>query len=144
MLLINNKRAKFDYEIFEKISAGIVLSGPEVKSLRAKAGSLTGSFVQIVDGRAVLLNAQISPYPYADNRDYDPKRTRVLLLRKREIFSLADKIKQKHYTLVPLSIELSNKRIKVIIGVGRGKKQFEKREQIKKREWERSQKQLNF
>ena len=142
MLLISNRRARFDYEIVSTIQAGAVLTGPEVKSLRAKAGSLTGSYVQIVAGEAVLLGAQISPYPQADNRDYDPKRTRKLLLKKSEIYRLQAQIKQKHFTLVPLSWQLVGKRLKLEIGVGRGRQQFEKRQHLQEREWKRTQKNL--
>ena len=144
MLLIKNKRAHFDYEITDTISCGVVLSGAEVKSLRAKMGSLTGSFVQIVDNKAILLNAHINPYPFADNRDYDPNRTRTLLLRRRELYALRDNAVAKNYTLVPLSFETSGKFIKLIVGVGKGRKQFEKRDKIKRRDLEREQKQSNW
>ncbi len=139
MSLLLNKRATYDYEILSTIVAGIVLSGPEVKSLRQKNGSLTGSFVQIVAQKAVLLNAQISPYPYADNHDYDPKRTRQLLLKKKEIYDLQEKISQKGLSLIPLSIDLVGKNIKLKIGLGRGKKQFEKRAQIRERDLRREE-----
>ncbi len=139
MLLLVNKRANFDYTILKKIVAGLVLTGAEVKSLREKKGSLQGSFVQIVGEEAVLLNAQINPYPFADNRDYDPKRTRKLLLHKREIFNLQIELSQKGFSLIPLKIFTLGKRIKIEIGVARGKKQFEKREKIKQRDWQREQ-----
>ena len=139
MSLIVNKRATYDYEILNNIEAGIVLSGAEVKSLRAKSGSLAGSFVQIVDGNAVLLNAQISPYPYADNRNYDPKATRKLLLRKKQIYDLQAKIAQKGLSLIPLSFETVGRRIKLKIGLGRGRKQYEKRAKIRERDLKREQ-----
>jgi len=85
MTLLLNRRAKFDYEIAKELIAGIVLSGPEVKSLRNKSGSLVGSFVKIMSDEAFLLNAQITPYKFANNKDYDPKRTRKLLLSKKEL-----------------------------------------------------------
>ncbi len=134
MSLLTNKKAHYDYQILSKIEAGVVLSGAEVKSLRQKSGSLTGSFVQIVDGEPVLLNAQISPYQFADNRDYDPKRTRKLLLKKSQIYDLVDKVNQKGYTLVPLDFHLCKKKIKLTIGLGKGKKQFEKRAKIRERD----------
>ncbi len=137
MSLLLNKRVSYDYEILSTIIAGVVLSGAEVKSLRQKSGSLTGSFVQIVDGEAVLLNAQISPYKYADNRDYEPKRTRKLLLKKHEICALEEKMAQKGLTLVPISFDLVGRRVKLKIGVGRGRKQFEKRAKIKERDLRR-------
>jgi SsrA-binding protein len=136
--LVVNKRATYDYEILQTYTAGLVLSGAEVKSLRLKQASLGGAFVQILaDGRAVLLNSQITPYKYADNRNYDPRRTRHLLLRRSEIFRLQEAISQKGYTLVPLSIFAAGHFIKLTIGVCRGKKQFEKREHLKKRDLER-------
>ncbi len=134
MSLLTNKKAHYDYQILSKIEAGVVLSGAEVKSLRQKSGSLTGSFVQIIDGEPVLLNAQISPYQFADNRDYDPKRTRKLLLKKSQIYDLVDKVNQKGYTLVPLDFHLSKKKVKLTIGLGKGKKQFEKRAKIRERD----------
>lgn len=139
MSLIVNKRATYDYEILNSIVAGIVLSGAEVKSLRAKNGSLKGSFVQIVDGEAVLLNAQINPYPYAANQHYEPKATRKLLLQKKQIYELQDKTQQKGLTLVPLSFELVGKRIKLKIGLGRGRKQYEKRAKLRERDLKREQ-----
>ncbi len=142
MLLLKNRRATYDYQISQTFKAGVVLTGAEVKSLRQKSGSLAGSYVQIVDGQAVLLGAQISPYQYANNDNYDPKRTRRLLLHRREIARLDEICHQKHYTLVPLAFLLEGRHIKLEIGVGRGKQTFEKREQIKKRQWQREQKNL--
>jgi len=144
MLLIKNKRASFDYEISEKLTAGLVLTGSEVKSVRLKMGSLTGAYVQIVDGQAVLLNAMINPYKFANNDDYDPKRTRRVLLRKKEIYRLAEQVASKHYTLVPLALVAAKNKIKLEIGVGRGRRQYEKREKIRQRDLQREQIALNF
>lgn len=137
MILLLNKKAGFEYEILRKFQAGVVLSGAEVKSLRNKSGSLTGSFVKIISGEAFLLNAQISPYKFADNRDFDPKRTRKLLLSKKEIIQLQEASQQKGNTLVPLSFELAGRHIKLNVGIGRGKKQFERRAELRKRAVER-------
>lgn len=137
MLLIENKKARFEYEIKDTFEAGVVLSGPEVKSLRNKSGSLAGSFVKIIGDEAFLLNAQVSPYPLADNRDYDPKRTRKLLLHRREILKLSEAQDQKGSVIVPLSIQLQGRRIKLKLGIGRGKKQFEKRAAVRQRDVER-------
>jgi SsrA-binding protein len=134
MVLLVNKKASFEYEILEKFQAGVVLSGAEVKSVRHKSGSLSGSFVKILGDEAFLLNAQISPYKYADNREYDPKRTRKLLLKKKEIYQLLESSAQKGRTLVPLSFEAVGRTIKLNFGIGRGKKVFEKRAQIKERD----------
>jgi SsrA-binding protein len=137
MVLIANKKAGFEYEITSTVEAGVILSGAEVKSLRAKSGSLAGSYVKIIGSEAFLLNAQITPYSYADNSEYDPKRTRKLLLHKRELVKLAEAQDQKGITLVPLSFELSGKFIKLKVGVGRGRKVHEKREVLKRRDVER-------
>ncbi|MBD3250653.1 MAG: SsrA-binding protein SmpB [Candidatus Pacebacteria bacterium] len=137
MLLIKNKRANYDYQIKDKYSAGVVLTGPEVKSLRQKSGSLTGSYVKIIGNEAWLVNAQINPYPYAQQEKYDPKRTRKLLLTKKQIFKLKDLAKQKNYSLIPLALELINNKIKLQLGVGPGKKQFEKRGQLKEKDLKR-------
>lgn len=133
MILLSHKQARFDYTVGDTYQAGLVLSGAEVKSLRNQSGSLKGSFVKILGGEAFLLNAQISPYKFARQEDYDPKRTRKLLLRRKEITKLQILSEQKGITLVPLSIELIGQKIKLKIGVGRGKKQFEKRSELKKR-----------
>lgn len=136
-ILLKNKRAFFDYQVEKKMSAGLVLLGKEVKSLRMKAGSLNGSFVKIIGGEAVLINAQISPYKFADNRDYDPKRTRKLLLRKKEIYKLGFDLDKKGYTLVPLSIYLQKNLIKLEIGLAKGKKTYQKKALLKQRDLER-------
>lgn len=137
MLLIANKKARFEYDITSTIEAGVILSGPEVKSLRAKSGSLAGSYVKIIGDEAFLLNAQITPYAYADNSEYDPKRTRKLLLHKRELLHLEEAQTQKGISLIPLAFELSGKFIKLKVGVGRGRKIYEKREVVKRRDIER-------
>lgn len=137
MVLLLNKRASHDFSIGRTVYAGLVLTGPEVKSLRLKHGSLQGSFVKIVGAEAFLINAQINPYDYADNRDYDPKRTRKLLLKKKEIFELMEADSKKGNALVPLSIEAQGRQLKLKIGVGTGKKQYEKRAELKKRAVER-------
>jgi SsrA-binding protein len=134
MVLLSNKKARLEFEILDTYTAGVVLTGGEVKSLRNKSGSFAGSYVKIVGNEAVLLNAQITPYPLADNRDYDPKRTRKLLLKKKEIEDLADKIATKGMSLVPLSFEVLGRHIKLKFGLARGKKQFERRAELKKRD----------
>ena len=133
MILLVNKKAKFDYEFGKTFQAGIVLGGAEVKSLRNKSGSLRGSFVKIIGNEAFLLNAQITPYKFADNREYDPKKTRKLLLSKKELFELKQWESTKGWSLIPVSFELKNKKIKLNLAVARGKKQFEKREILKQR-----------
>jgi len=134
MTLLANKKAHFEYEVLRTLMAGVVLTGAEVKSLRHKSGSLTGSFVKIIGEEAFLLNAQISPYKFANNQDYDPKRTRKLLLRHKEIASLLEASQQKGQSLIPLTFELLGNHIKVKVGVARGRKQFEKRAKLKERD----------
>lgn len=133
MILVLNKKAQHEYVIAKTYQAGVMLSGAEVKSLRQKSGSLHGSFVKVIGQEAFLLNAQISPYKYSDNREYDPKRTRKLLLKKKELLQLLEISTQKGMALVPLSFELRGKHIKLNIGVGRGKKLYEKRAELKRR-----------
>lgn len=137
MELLRNKKARHEFEILSEYTAGLVLSGPEVKSLRNKSGSLTGSFVKVLGGQAYLLNAQVTPYKFADNREYDPKRTRKLLLKKRELLELQEISQQKGRSLVPLVIALMGRTIKLRFGVGRGLKQYEKREKLKKQQQDR-------
>ena len=138
--LIVNKRARYDYEILQTYTAGLVLTGGEVKSLRAKQASLNGASVQILaSGQPVLLNAQITPYKYADNHNYDSQRTRPLLMKKSELYRLQAALTQKGYTLVPLAFVLARAFIKLEIGLARGKKQYEKRAQIKKRDLAREE-----
>jgi SsrA-binding protein len=137
MILLINKKARFEYEILRQYQAGVVLSGAEAKSLRLKSGSLSGTFVKILGDQAYLLNSQITPYKYADNRDYDPKRTRKLLLHKKELIQLQEAMAQKGQTLVPLSFELVGRHIKLNVGIGRGKKQYERRAELRKKAVER-------
>ncbi len=138
MVLLLNKKARTEYSIEQTYTCGIVLIGSEVKSLRNKSGSLSGSYVKLLGGEAYLLNAQITPYKFSDNRDYEPTRTRKLLLKKKELLKLEEITAQKGNTIIPLGIHLVHNKIKVEIGVGRGLKQFEKREKIKKRTQQRS------
>lgn len=138
MVLIPNKKARAEYAISKTLTAGIVLSGAEVKSLRARQGSLKGSYVKLVGGELFLINAQISPYKFSDPRKtYDPKRSRKLLVKKSELLELQALQEQKKVVLVPLAIELLGNLIKVKVGVGKGLKKYEKRERIKKRDLER-------
>lgn len=144
--LAKNKRATFDYDILEEYEAGIVLTGQEVKSVRAGNVSLKGAFVtirgQIAGGRtpeAWLTNAHITPYSKAGPLPkYEPTQSRKLLLKKSELNTLLGKRKQGGLTLLPLSLYTKHNRIKVRVGLGRGKKQYEKRESIKKRETDRT------
>lgn len=133
-----NKRAGFDYEILERFEAGIVLTGQEVKSIKTGHISLAGAFVTLKGGEVWLTNAHVPPYKMAGAiLNYEPERPRKLLLRKSEIASLIGKIKQKGLTLVPIRVYTKGNKIKLEFGIGRGKKKYEKRETIKKREVDR-------
>ena len=130
-----NRKARFDYEILETYEAGLVLSGPEVKSIKNGRMNLAGSYVTFHDGELYLTGSTVAPYqPKNQPTDYDPSRSKKLLLRKKEIMSLAGKIKQKGLTLVPLKVYNKGRRIKLEIAVARGKKQYDKRSVISKRD----------
>lgn len=137
--LVTNKRARFDYEILETYEAGIALLGHEVKSVRGGNVSLAGAFVTIRNDEAWLTNAHIGAYAKAGPLPgYDPLRSRKLLLQRREIATLLGKRKQAGLTLLPLSLYTKRNRLKVEIGLARGKKKYEKRESIKKRDTDRA------
>lgn len=134
---IINKKARFDYEIIETFEVGMQLIGAEVKSLRSGRMSLEGSFVKVIGSEVYLVNAQIFPYPYARPEGYDPKRTRKLLLHKREILALKNKLGLARLTLIPLACYNQHGFFKLKIGLVRGKKEFEKREKIRRKDMER-------
>lgn len=137
-ILALNKRAGFDYEILERWEAGLVLSGAEVKAARQKQVSLKGAYVTVNQGEAWLINAHISPYKKArPAKDYDPTGRRKLLLRQNEIKRILGIRQQKGLTIIPLKLYTKHHRIKLEIGLGRGRKQVDKRELIKKRDIER-------
>src|SRR5476651_2722071 len=127
---ITNKKAYFDYDITETFEAGINLYGAEVKSLRLGKADLTGSFIKIIGQEGYLLNAKIFPYQNAQIENYDQNRTRKLLLHKKEIISLKSKMDGSNLSLIPIALYLKHGFIKVEVGLGKGKKQFEKRESI--------------
>ncbi len=132
-----NKKARHNYEIDTEFEAGIVLVGSEVKSIRAGRVSFQDAYADIKNGEVFLRGLHISPYKYAYNANHEAIRTRKLLLHNYEIRKLIGKVKEKGYTLVPLKIYFKNDKIKVLIGLGRGKKLYDKRETIKKRDMKR-------
>lgn len=134
---ITNKKAFFNYTLTETFEAGVNLLGHEVKSVRLGKADLTGSFVKIVGNEAFLINAKIFPYQNSQSEGYDERRTRKLLLHKNEIISLKSKTDGANLTLVPVSMYLKNGFIKLEVGLGKGKKQYEKRESIKKKDIQR-------
>lgn len=134
---ITNRRAFYDYEIFDRFEAGINLTGAEVKAVRLGHADLAGSFVRIAGSEAYLVNAKIFPYQYARPEGYEERRTRKLLLHKREIISLKSKIEGSKLTLVPLALYPKDRLIKLEVALGRGKKSYQKKEAIKRRDIER-------
>jgi SsrA-binding protein len=136
--LSENKKAYFNYEILEKFEAGMVLQGQEVKSIKSGRANLAGSYVILRGGEFYLINADVPPYqPKNVLGDYDPKRERKLLLNKSEIRSLVGKTHEKRLTLLPLRMYTKKGKIKLEFGLGRGKKEFNKKELIKRRDTER-------
>jgi SsrA-binding protein len=133
---IFNKKATFEYEILERLEAGVNLTGAEVKSIKGGHAQLTGAFVRIIGSEAYLVNAQIFPYIYARPEGYDPKRTRKLLLHKTELIRLKSKLDGANLTLIPLSWYTKGPLVKLEVGLARGKKEYEKRE-VKRREDQR-------
>jgi SsrA-binding protein len=140
---IFHKKAGFDYTVTDRFEAGIQLTGAEVKSVMGGHVSLEGSFVRIIGSEVYLVNAQIFPYIYARPEGYDPKRTRKLLMHKKEILSLKGKIEGANLTLIPVSLYNKGSRIKLEVGLAKGKKQFEKRD-LKRREDQKRELERDF
>ena len=136
-IVATNRRARHDYLIEERFEAGIVLTGSEVKSLRGGRASLTESYARVQDGEVWLENLHVPPYEQGEKRGYDPKRRRKLLLRRPEIERLVGKTAERGLTLVPLRLYFSHGLAKVELGLGRGKRAFEKRQAIAEREHRR-------
>jgi len=134
-----NRKAAFDYNVLEKFEAGIVLFGQEVKSIKTGHINLAGSYVAIRDAQPYLLGVKIPPYqPNNVGADYNEERQRKLLLNKKEIDYLAGRTKQKGFSLIPLKIYDKSGRVKLEFGLAKGKKKYDKKEKIKKRDIERS------
>ena len=134
---INNRKARHNYQIFETVEAGIVLTGTEIKSLKAGKGNIKDSYAREKNNEIFLLNMHISGYENGNQFNHEETRTRKLLLHKKEIFKLRDKVRLEGYTLVPLKVYLVKGREKVLLGVAKGKKNYDKRQDIKKRDIER-------
>lgn len=136
-IITQNKKAFHEYFIEERVEAGIMLKGTEVKSLREGKANLLDSYMIVKGSEAFLLNCHISPYRHGNMMNHDPARTRKLLLHKKEIARLQGKAIQKGYSLIPLKIYFKGSHAKVEIGLAKGKKQYEKRESLKKKEADR-------
>ena len=135
--LAQNKKARHDYTIVDTIEAGLVLTGTEIKSVRAARITLKDGYAQIKNGEAWLINVHITPYEQGNIWNQDPDRTRKLLLKKREIAKLEAELKGTGMTLVPLKVYIKNGFAKVLIGLAKGKHDYDKRESIKRREQKR-------
>lgn len=136
-LIAQNKKARHDYFIKDTFEAGIALTGTEIKSIRARRISLRDGYVQIIDGSAFLENVHISEYKEGNRYNHDPLRSRRLLLHKKEIRRLAKAQSERGITIIPLKVYLKHGFAKVLIGIGQGKKEYDKRETIKKRDQDR-------
>lgn len=137
MMEIQNKKAKFDYEIIDTYEAGIVLTGTEIKSIRAGKAQLKDSYAIIKNGEVFLLNMHINHYEQGNIFNHDETRTRKLLLHKKEILRLRDKLEIEGFTLVPIKLYFKGNKAKILLGVAKGKKNYDKREAIKKRDIDR-------
>lgn len=132
-----NRRATHDYFIDDRLEAGLVLTGTEIKSIRAGRVNLREGYARVSNGEAWLLNVHIAPYEQGNRYNHEPVRDRKLLLHKGQIDELLGKSRQRGYTIVPLQLYLKHGRAKVELGLGRGKKEYDKRESIAKREAQR-------
>ena len=136
-VIYNNKRANFDFELLEKFEAGLALTGTEIKSVRANQVSLQRSYVQARGEELWLIEANISPYVHGNQENHDPTRPRKLLLHRREINRILDNLAQKGLTVVPTRLYLKGGRAKIEIALARGKRKFDKREDIARRDADR-------
>lgn len=136
-VLAQNKKARHDYTIVDTVEAGIVLTGTEIKSVRASRIQLKDGYAQIKDGQAWLVNVHIAPFEQGNIWNQDPERTRKLLLKKREINRLVNELKGTGMTLIPLKVYIKRGFAKVLIGLAKGKHDYDKRETIKRRDQER-------
>ena len=143
MSIVENKKTYHDYFVEEKFEAGLALEGWEVKAIRAGRAQLKEAYVVVKNGEIVLLGAHVTPLPTASTHIHpDPTRTRKLLLHRPEINRLIGKVERAGYTLTPLNLHFSKGRIKLEVGLARGKKQYDKRATVKEREWKREQQRL--
>jgi SsrA-binding protein len=136
-VLLRNKKARHDYFVEWTIEAGLVLQGSEVKSLREAKAVMSDAYAMVKNGEAWLINLQVTEYPWANHWNHPPKRDRKLLLHRREIVKLDEASSQAGYTLLPLEVYIKKGRIKVLLGVCKGKKQYDKRQDQKKRDAQR-------
>jgi SsrA-binding protein len=139
--IASNRKAFFNYEVFERAEAGVALRGSEVKSIREGGLNFKDSFVEFRGGELFLVGCRIGPYSHGNIQNHDEERTRKLLLHKREILKLGGKATERGYTIVPLRAYFKNGKVKVEIGLARGKKAHDKRETLKRKDIERETRQ---
>ncbi len=133
-IITNNRKANFEYAILDKYEAGISLEGTEVKSLREAKVSIVESYARVIKDEVFLIGANINEYKYGNINNHIPDRNRKLLLNKKEIKKIKEALTEKGLTLIPLKMYFKNSKVKVELGIGRGKKLYDKRESIKARE----------
>lgn len=136
-VISTNRKARHEYHIEDRYEAGLALMGTEIKSIRARQVSLREGYVQPIDNELWLVNVHIAPYEQAGREGHDPRRPRKLLLHRREIDRLISRVYERGYTIVPLQMYLKNGLAKIEIGLARGKRKYDKRETIAKRDAER-------
>lgn len=136
-LILNNRRARHEYLVLESIEVGVVLRGTEVKSVRAGKINVQDAYATVENGELYLHNMHISPFEKGNIHNHDPMRVRKLLARKKEIRKLAQKVHEKGLTLIPLQIYFSGRHLKIELGICKGKKTYDKRQALKKREIQR-------
>ena len=136
-VLVDNRKARHDYEILETMEVGLVLTGTEIKSLRAGKGNLRDSYARVEDGQVIIQNFHISPFEQGNRANVDPLRPRKALLHRAEIRRLISKTREKGLALIPLKVYLVNGRAKMEMAFARGKRQYDKREAIAERETQR-------
>lgn len=137
MIEVKNKKAYFDYTILENLESGIVLTGTEIKSIRKGSVDLKDTYITIKNNEAYLLNMYIAKYEEGNIFNHDERRTRKLLLHKKEIKKLKEQIKLEGLTIIPLKLYFKKNKVKILIGVCKGKKQYDKRQSIKERDLKR-------
>ena len=146
--IVINRKAHHEYEIVDRIEAGIVLSGSEVKSMRNGRANLSDAYARVANGEIWLTGMHVSPYKEATDQNHDPLRERKLLLHRNEIKKLARRVEEKGFTLIPLRLYFKNNKVKVELGIARGKRQYDKKHAIAqrdaKRDMEREQKKFKF
>jgi SsrA-binding protein len=136
-IIATNRKAKFEYFLLESFEAGLVLRGSEIKSIRARKASIAEAYVQVADGEAWLISAHIAPYDPASRENHDPKRKRKLLLNKRELNKISEGLQKKGLTIIPTELYLNEGLAKINISLAKGKKLYDKRHDIAKKDMDR-------